>query len=194
MKDLHGFERDQGRLLGRLGQNGIAGNQCGGNLPGKNRQWEIPRTDTQKYSPALQGAVFKGNIRRPDCEKYNCHKLNRSLALPTHNRPAFYPPARHSNVTNSGKLPRKAWRRTAACPLAPWRPAPAMPVAPQSLMQGRESRFPELASLIQPDCSAGLGGTDDPDRVIDYRLAVDNCAGLNTLGVASNGLEQPRGL
>jgi hypothetical protein len=43
MEQPHGGGGDQRRLLGRLGEHGVAGGQRGGDLAGEDRQREVPR-------------------------------------------------------------------------------------------------------------------------------------------------------
>ncbi len=52
--ELDRAKRDQRRLFRRLGEHGIAGRECRGDLAGEDRQREIPRTDADEHAAAAQ--------------------------------------------------------------------------------------------------------------------------------------------
>ena len=60
------------RLLGRLGQHGIAGGQGRGNLTDKNRQREVPRTDAHPHPPRRerQGVGLAGHAKAVICQRW----------------------------------------------------------------------------------------------------------------------------
>ena len=55
VQDFHRARGDQRRLLRRLGDDAVAGRQCGGHLPGEDRQREIPRADADEGPATSQG-------------------------------------------------------------------------------------------------------------------------------------------
>ena len=65
MQQLHGFRRDQRRLLGGLRHHGIAGHQRRRDLAQKNRQRKIPRRDRNEDAAAAQSQhiAFAGRPR-----------------------------------------------------------------------------------------------------------------------------------
>ena len=54
MQQLDRFEGDQRRLLGRLGDDAVAGHQRGGDLPGEDGEREIPRRNAQEHAAPAQ--------------------------------------------------------------------------------------------------------------------------------------------
>ena len=52
-KEAYGFRRDQRGLLGRLGEDGIAGGERGGDLAGEDREREVPRADAGENTAAM---------------------------------------------------------------------------------------------------------------------------------------------
>ena len=57
VQDAHGFGGNQRRLLGRLGDDRVAGSQCGRDLTGEDGQREVPRADAQHRTQRLVGVV-----------------------------------------------------------------------------------------------------------------------------------------
>ena len=52
VQDAHGLRRDQRRLLGRLGDHGIAGGERGAHLAEEDRERKIPRADADEHAAA----------------------------------------------------------------------------------------------------------------------------------------------
>ena len=59
VQDAHGFGGNQRRLLGRLGDDRVAGGQCGRNLTGEDGQREVPRADAQHRTQRPVGVVLE---------------------------------------------------------------------------------------------------------------------------------------
>ena len=66
VQQLHCFLGDRGRLLGRLRQNGVAGDERGGNLPGEDGEREVPGTDAHPGAARRQAQLvaFAGGARQ----------------------------------------------------------------------------------------------------------------------------------
>jgi hypothetical protein len=62
----HRRRGDERRLLGRLGDRGIAGGERGGDLPGEDRQRKIPRRDAGEDPTAIEPdfVAFAGRARQ----------------------------------------------------------------------------------------------------------------------------------
>ena len=58
-QDRHALGGDQRRLLGRFRQHAVAGRQRGGNLPGEDRQREVPRADTDHRTQRTVGFIIE---------------------------------------------------------------------------------------------------------------------------------------
>ena len=67
MHQPHGRGRDARRLLGGLGDHRIAGHQRGDDLPGEDREREIPRADADEHaaSAVMQFVGLAGRPRHP---------------------------------------------------------------------------------------------------------------------------------
>jgi len=50
----HGSSGDERGLLGRLGDDRVAGGECGGDLAGEDRQRKIPRRDAGKNAATME--------------------------------------------------------------------------------------------------------------------------------------------
>ena len=66
-QEAGGVGRRERRLFGGLGNDGIAGGQRRGDLPGVDRQWKIPRADAAEHALATQSqqvALARGSGQR----------------------------------------------------------------------------------------------------------------------------------
>ena len=149
-----GAAGDQRRLLGRLGDHGIAGHQRRGDLAGEDRQRKVPRRDADDDAARL-GARLRPSPPRPRSSAGN----RPPRALPPRRRPASCRPRGWPARRTRRHAPRRDRRRGAGSPRA--RP-PAAPPRPAARRRGcrrpSATSVPRPASATVPTTSSGRAG------------------------------------
>ncbi len=74
-QQVHGLAGDQRRLLGGLGQHGIARRQRGGHLAGEDRHGEVPRADADHRPQRAMAVVAEVLARLHGVEAQEVHRL-----------------------------------------------------------------------------------------------------------------------